>query len=356
MVHLQNRKMPSLATAWCYIGLAVLFSFLSWIKPLVGIILIPISIALATTGVLSIPRLSVFKVILISIASGLLPAVGIYLLTHLLSSAIAAFALAPAVLFFALTVRHRQSRSAGIRWMVVLLTLFYAGTLLLYVWEWKGALSGSVFQGLYNDAEGWFVNYFTPILEENSQLFEQVGMTDEVLPDLFKTILSMTPGFCILVIWSMAWFATVCLRWIFKHYVYGIDRFAKWPVIMTKPAAWLFLVTFIVSALPLNGNLWIITVIASNLYYIFIPGFFVVGCRAVKENFFRARGCGCFPFIIIGSIFMMPTIAFLFLAMTGAFRTIAPLPPSPILPPFSPDDPQNPQNPQNPDDQGGSPQ
>lgn len=350
MVNLQNRKMPSLGTAWAYIGLASFFAMLSCIQPLTGLILMPLAIAFAATGVLSIPRLSYFKVLLLSLAMGLLPAVCIYFFTGTLGLAVIAFSFAPAVAFLALTIRLHQSRSAGIRWIVVILTLFYAGSLLLIVWEWKGGLSIPIFKALYNDGKEWFIGYLSPMLEQYPQLFEQMGISQEVLADFFKITLSIAPGFCFILIWSMAWLATACLRLLFKGYVYGANRFANWPVTMTKPAAWLFLPAFLVSALPLSDHHWWVMSIALNLYYIFLPGFFIVGCRVIKERILAARGCGCFTFTLIGLIFTMPTVAIMVLAMTGAFRTIAPAPPKSVQFPIDP------QNPQNPDDQGGSSQ
>lgn len=353
MVNLQNRKMPSLGTAWFYIGLSTLFTLLSWIQPLTGLILTPLAIALAATGILSIPRLPYYLAVLLSLGVGLIPAGGLYLFTKIPALSVAAFAIAPAIALFVLTIRRRHSRSAGIHWIALVLTLFYAGAAVLFIWQWKDGFSLPILKGLYNDAKDWFVKGFSDLPGQYTDLLEQAGLTEDALPDLFATFLATTPGLCIALIWSMAWFASVCLRWLFNHYVYGADRFAKWPVTMPKFFAWLFIISFIGQVIPLTNSLWLVPVIACNLYYILTPAFFIVGCRAVKERILQARGCGCLTFVLIGTVFTMPLAAFMLLAMTGAFRTITPVPPAPVFTPFPSDHSQGPQN---PDDQGGNSQ
>lgn len=368
MVQLQNRKMPSTSTAWFYIALSSLLAMLSGVQPITGLILMPLAIALGATGILSIPRLPYYQAVLLSILIGIVPAGGIYLLFKLFSVSLAVLAITPAIALFVLTVRLHQSRSSAIRWITAFLTVFYTGAALLLIWELKGGLTVSVFKSLYNDAKDWFMQGFADLPAQYTELLQQGGFTEDLLPELFNTTLAIIPGLAIALLWGMAWFATVCLRWIFSHYVYGADRFAKWPVTMTKFGAWVFIICFILQALPLTGKWMLIPIIACNFYYLLTPGFFVVGCRVIKERILHARGCGCFPFVIIGSAFTMPAIVFMFLAMTGAFRTISPasiIPFVPTVPPSDPNSPQdpenpnypqNPQNPQNPDDQGGSPQ
>lgn len=363
--------MPSLGTAWFYITLSSALALCSWVQPVAGLILLPLAIALGATGILSIPRLPYALAVFLSLLIGLVPAGGVYLLFGLLSLSVATLAIAPAIALLVLTIRLHQSRSAGIRWIVFFLTLFCTAAAILLIWETKGSLSPAVFRSLYNDAKDLFMKGYEELPAQYLELLQQGGFTEKMLPELFNTTLAIIPGLAIALLWAVAWFATVCLRWFFSHYVYGADRFAKWPVTMTKFGAWVFIIGFILQALPLTGKWMILSIVACNLYYILIPGFFVVGCRVVKERILHARGCGCFPFFIIGSIFTMPAVLLMFLAMTGAFRTISPtsmIPLIPTVPPTNPptdsqdtpddsqdtpDDSQNPPNPQNPNDHGG---
>ena len=147
MVQFQNRKMPSLVTVRLYICLSILFATLAWLEPLTGLLLTPLSSALATVSILSIPRLSYPKALFLALIVGALPAGILYFLTRMLTFSVAAFAIAPAIALFVLTVRRRHSRSAGIHWIAFFLTVFYAGAALLFILEWKGGLSVSVFKG-----------------------------------------------------------------------------------------------------------------------------------------------------------------------------------------------------------------
>ena len=361
--------MPSLGTARLYIALSSLLALFAWIDPLTGVILIPLAIALGATGILSLPRLPYYQAVLLAIAIAIVPAGAIALLSllpplsQLLPYAIAAFSIAPAIALFVLTVRLRQSRSAGIRWIVLSLTLFFVGMGLLLIWMQKGSLTLSAFQSLYKDAKDEFLKNYSALQEQYPQMFENAQLPEDSVIDLFNTSLTLLPGLAIALIWGMAWFTTVCVRWIFGHYVYGADRFANWRVTMTKFAAWVFIICFVLLATPPYARwMLLIPIVAFNICAILAPGFFVVGCRVIKERILSARGCGCFPFLIIGSVFFFTPIAVLFITITGAFRTISPapavtfIPIVPPTPPNGPNDPNDPQTPRNPDDQGGPPQ
>lgn len=342
--------MPSPGTVRFYICLSVLFAILAWIQPLTGLLLTPLAIALASTAILSIPRLSYPKALLLALAIGAVSAAVLYFLTRMYTFSVAALALTPAIALFVLTVRRRHSRSAGIHWIAFFLTLFYAGAAVLFVWEWKGGLTPAVFKEIYAQAKEGFLAYFAELPAQYTQLIDEVGLS---LPDLFRELLYTAPGFVIAVLWSMAWFSTVCVRWIFNHYVYGADRFANWPVTMPKILAWIFIISFIGQAFPSIKSLQPVIIILTNLYYVLTPAFFLVGCQTIANRVLR--GCGCATILLLILAFFLP-VTFLFISLTGAFRTISPKPDVPFTPIIPPYGPQNPQDPQNPDDQGGAPQ
>lgn len=350
MVQFQNRKMPSLVTVRLYICLAVLFATLAWLEPLTGLILTPLAIALASVGILSIPRLSYPKALLLALIVGAIPAGILYFLTRMFTFSVAAFAIAPAIALFVLTVRRRHSRSAGIHWMALALTLFYAGAAILFVWEWKGGFSAAVFKEIYAEAKAGFLAYFDELPEQYASLIAESGIS---ISDLFQELLYTLPGFIVAAIWAMAWLSTTCLRWIFNHYVYGADRFANWPITMPKVLAWIFIISFVGQALPTIKSLELVSIILGNLYYVLTPAFFLIGCQVIKNRLLL--GCGCSTYIVIALVFFIPVV-FIVISLSGAFRTISPKPEIPFTPMMGPNGPQNPQDPENPDDQGGASQ
>ena len=112
------------------------------------------------------------------------------------------------------------------------------------------------------------------------------------------------------------------------NYVYGADRFSKWPVTAKRPLAWIYIIVFLLASLinPFNDTkvFLVIAATCNNLYIILMPTFMIIGCRTMKERMLKAPGCGCMTFMLLimclFALFMLPSL----LAFTGAFRTITP--------------------------------
>ncbi len=347
MVHLRNRKMPSIGTAYCYLALATLFALLYGLRP-TALIFVILAIGFSAVGLLSIPRISYLRVLLYALLSGLIAAGGSFLLTQSPAFALAAFAFAPATALFTLTVRRRNSRSAGIVWITLSLAVFLAGAALLWLYQRAGSLSATVFVQLYKDVKAGFINYLTPMLQENSDALFLTGLDLEtLLPTLYKQLVSLIPGFYLMILWLVAWLSTVLLRLLFKSYVYGHDRFAIWPVTVWKPIAWIYFAAIFLTLLPFGGFYSIVATVANNLYLVLLPAFTVVGCTLFKARITRLPGCGCMSGLLIGfMLFINPALPLMMLSLSGASmvafpqKTPPPVDPPKENPPTQGDDPQ----------------
>lgn len=346
MIQMLNRKMPTKRAAWCFVVLSSALSLLFALR-LTGPLTVLPAITFAAVGLLSIPRMTYPRVLLLAFAAGLLPAVLGVLLTRSIAFAIASFAFAPAAALLVLTIRRRTNRSAGILLVTLSLAVFFSAALLAALYEYAGSLSVEVFKQLYAQFKAVFIENTNAVLAQNASLLEGLTVDDAFLTALYQTFLAILPGVFVCVLWVIAWLSTAFLRWIFKSYVYGADRFADWPVTAHRPTAWIFLASILISVLPLSDTLSIIPLIATNLYLILLPVFTVVGCRAIKEQFLRTPGCGCFPLVFLGFSVVMFPAPLILLSTFGALRTVAP---KRIQPPTPPADTQNPT-----DDQGGDP-
>lgn len=348
MNQMLKRNMPTKRAAWCFVVLSSALSTLFALQTS-GLILVLLAITFAAVGLLSIPRMTYPRVLLLALAAGLLSAILGGLLTRSIASAIAAFAFAPAAALLVLTIRRRSSRSSGILLVTAVLTLFFSAALLTLLYERMGSLSVEVFKQLYSDFKVAFLEDMNAALAQNASLIEGFTVDEEVLSDLCDTFLALLPGIFLCVLWVIAWISTACLRWIFRGYVYGADRFADWPVTASRPTAWIFLASILISVLPLDGNLQIISIVATNFYLMLLPVFTIVGCRGIKEQFLRTPGCGCFPLVLLGfSVIIFPIAPLICLSAFGAFRMVAP---KRIRTQTPPTDTHNPT-----DDQGGNPQ
>ncbi len=338
MVQMRNRKMPTRGTARCLMALASLLALLFGIQP-TAVFLIMVSLCCASIGMLSVPRASYLRVLGYSFASGLVPAVIAGLLTRSPANAVAAFTFAPAAALLVLTIRRRNTRSAGIFWATVAMTVTLIGSALLALWMHADSLSFSVFKQLYLDVRTVFVDYVKPILESNSDAFFMSELDPAKFPyTLFTTLATLLPGVFIMTMWLMAWLSTVFLRRIFLGYVYGFDRFHHWPVTVWRPIGWVYIVSFVLAALPINGFVYaVIAAVANNVQLILLPIFTIIGCRMIKERLMRLPGCGCATILMLGIMaFSIPGIPLILLAFTGAWQTAMPPKHPPFTPPFPP--------------------
>ncbi len=363
MVKLQNRKMPTRRTAYGYLALACFLTFLFGLQPTAALSAF-LAISFAAAGVLSIPRITYPKVLIHLMIMGLIPIAAIYYLTKAPYLCLAAFAVIPATALLVLTIRKRYSRSAGILWATVALSVVLLAALLFWVHQTQGGLSVSVFKNLYHKWSTAFVDHLTPALNtEDQSLFMTPIDPQKYLSELFEALAVISPGTFIVIIWLGVWLSTAIIRWIFMNYVYGADRFANWPVTANRPLAWIYLSTFLIASLMAvfsdNHIIYAIAIIANNIYLVLMPTFFIIGCRTIKERMQRVPGCGCMTvMMLITCLFalsMLPTL----LAFTGAFHLVSP---KPTMPPsrFQPTDSDhsgdsdNSDDSDHPTDQGGN--
>lgn len=363
MVKLQNRKMPTRRTAYGYLALACFLTLLFGLQPTAALSAF-LAISFAAAGVLSIPRITYPKVLIHLMVMGLIPIVAIYFLTKTPYLCLAAFAVIPATALLVLTIRKRYSRSSGILWATVALSVVLLTALLFWVYQTQGGLSIAVFKNLYHKCSAAFIDYLTPMLNtEDQSLFMTPIDPQKYLSELFEALAVISPAMFILILWLGVWLSTVIIRWIFMNYVYGADRFANWPVTANRPLAWIYLATFLIASLmaAFSANLVIyaVSAVANNIYLILMPTFVIVGCRTIKERMQRVPGCGCMTvMMIITCLFalsMLPTL----LAFTGAFNLISP---KPTMTPLhfqstdsdDSDNSDNSDDSENPTDQGGN--
>ena len=328
MIKLQNRKMPTVHTAYGYLLLSCFLTLLFGLQPtamLAGFL----AISFGAAGVLSIPRITYPKVLLLLLAVGTVPATGVYLLTHSPYFCLATFSIVPATALLVLTIRKRHSRSAGILLATIALSSFLLAAILWWLYESQGSLTLQLFTDYYHKDAKLFIEHMMPLLDtENSALLMSTTNPIEDLSELHKQFFFLIPSLFILVIWVGVWLSTVVIRWIFMGYVYGADRFANWTVTAKRPFAWIyisaFLLAFLMAVLSEHPVFYIISMVFNNVYVILLPTFLIIGCRTIKERMLRVPGCGCMTFMMILTCLfafsMLPTL----LAFTGAFRTLSP--------------------------------
>ncbi len=357
MDQMNNRKMPTRGAARCYMALASILALLYGLQP-TGILFISLSVCCLAVGTLSVPRASYVRVLLYSFAAGAVPAALVGVLRSP-AHAVAAFAFAPAAALLVLTVRRRNSRSAGIFWAFVAITITLVGALLLGLWIRAGSLSFAVFKQLYTEVKTIFVDYLTPLLQENADAFFLSELDPESAPALlFDTLITILPGVFLMMLWLVAWLATACLRRVFLGYVYGYDRFNVWQVTVWRPLSFVYLGSFLLTLFPIDHFVFtIVATVCNNLFIVLLPVFTVVGCRILKERLMRQPGCGC---ATIGLLFVLlmttAAIPILLLATLGAVQTAFPSKHPPTPPPhfYSNDHSSDFRNDHDPDDPGGT--
>ncbi|MBQ8288483.1 MAG: hypothetical protein IJX76_06910 [Clostridia bacterium] len=362
MTQMNYRKMPTRSTARCYMALASLLALPFGLQP-TSLLFIMLSICCLSVGVLSVPRVSYIRVLLYSFAAGLVPAVIVGLLTKSPAYAIAAFSFAPASALLVLTIRRRNSRSAGIFWATAALTVTLLGAMLLWLWMRAGSLSVAVFKQLYSEVKNGFVAQMTTLLQETPDVLFLSGIDIETAPAiLFDVFVSVLPGIFLMLMWLVAWLASACVRRIFMGYVYGADRFKDWPVTVWRPLSFVYLGSFVLALLPIPNDVYtVIGIVCYNIFFPLLPIFTVVGCRMLKERLMRQPGCGCVTVILlIAFTVAVPGIPLFLLSIMGAVQTIfppklPPITPPPFTPPYGGNGYSDPHSDDDdPDDQGGT--
>ncbi|MGM9647950.1 MAG: hypothetical protein ACI3YH_07460 [Eubacteriales bacterium] len=356
MIQMNNRKMPTRGTARCFMALASLLALPYGLLPS-SFLFIMLAICCLSVGVLSVPKSSYVRVLLYSLAAGLVPATLVGFLTQSPAKALAAFSFAPASALLVLTIRRHSSRSAGIFGAAAALTVTLSGALLLWLWMRAGSLSIGVFKQVYTDFRSVFVQNVSAALQNNSDLLFLSGIDPETAPaTLFNVIVSVLPGIFLMLMWLIAWLASACLRRVFMGYVYGADRFGNWPVTVWRPLSFIYLGSFILALLPIPGKIYtVIGIVCYNIFLPLLPIFTIVGCRMLKERLMRQPGCGCFTVaMLVAVLAIVPTVPLILLSVTGAIQTIFPPRFTPAPPPFGDGNPSDPHSGEDdPPDQGG---
>lgn len=320
--------MPSLRTAYGYLVLACLLTFLFGLQP-TAVLSAFLAMSFAAAGVLSIPRITYPKVLLWLSVIGILPASIIYFLSYSPYLCLAALSIVPATALLVLTIRNHQSRSAGIFYATLTLTIMLLAVILWWLYDKYGGLSIDLFKSFYNKGAAEFSKQIMPMLDfDNQALLLTTIEPQEYVASLYEYLILLTPSLFIMIIWVGVWLSTVIIRWIFMNYVYGANRFSNWPVTANRPLAWIYIIVFLLASLinPFNDAkiFLIIAAACNNLYIILMPTFMIIGCRTIKERMLKAPGCGCMTFMLLimclFALFMLPSL----LAFTGAFRTITP--------------------------------
>lgn len=323
----QNRKMPSPATVRLFLALTVLSAILAGIMP--GSLIFPmLAICFASVALLSIPRMTYPKILLI-LAAGILLVSGITLfLTRNIAFCFAASAFAPATALLTLTIRKRYSRTCGIILASIGLGIFYLACFLIAIYTTYHRFSLDLFKELYASLEDTFLTSMKESLDSAATAQLQIGDIDEaLLIETFRLVMTIMPAILIILVLSTVWLSTVCLRFIFKHYVYGEQRFADWSTTMNRPAAIVFSLSTLVLLLPLPESLSVIPLFFMNLSLILLPGFLCVGCTIWKRRLFapgRRPPLLLIFLLVLLCLFMTPIFLLYFIAITGVMHLLFP--------------------------------
>lgn len=291
---MQNRKMPSMRTVWVYLIASLVLALFSGMVP--GTVTFSmLAVCLSTMALLSIPRISYPRVLLILLVMALVSSGLTLLLTRNGAACFASAAFAPASALLTLTIRKRSSRTCGIVLGAVGLGVFYLACTLTDVLLTYHRLSFDVFKELYGSLEQSFIATANELLSQNA--VSEITIDQETLSLTFRQTMMFLPSAFIGTMLTALWFATALLRRMFKIYVYGEQRFADWKVTMNRPAAWVFLIAVLILFIPLPEAYAEFILIPLNILLILIPGFFCVGCSVWRARLFRPGKH--FPFFLL---------------------------------------------------------
>lgn len=330
-----NRLMPSMRTVRIFLICALALALLSGFFPYMPLFSM-LALALASVALLSIPKMTYPRILLILAAASVGISAIVFLLTRNASLCFAAISFAPATALLTLTVRKRCSRTCGIILASLGMGLFYLACYALAIYLAYNRFSLDLFKELYASMEETFLQYsreYLAYLEEymstESLSAQSLIPDEETLLESFKMTLSMLPGLFIDLILGTVWLATVLIRFIFKGYFYGAQRFADWKVTMSKPLALLFLLVAILIFLPIPDSSGILSAVLINALLILTPGFFCIGCSVWKARLF-SPGRRIHPLMIVLlvllALFLSIVYLIYFVALTGVLHLLMPRP------------------------------
>ncbi len=325
MYTMQNPKMPSARTVRVYLITAFVLALLSGIFAYTPIFTM-LAVSFASVALLSIPRMTYARILLVLSGAAVGISAIVFLLTRNTAFCFAAAAFAPATAFLTLTIRKRYSRTCGIILAAIGLGIFYLACYLIAIYTTYHRLSLDLFKELYASMEETYLTYANQYL--SSALGElQDTLNEEVLLETFRLTMTLLPSILIDFCLATVWLSTVILRLIFKNYLYGADRFADWKVTMNRSSAAIFLLTAVLAVLPFPESVGWLSAVFFNLLLILTPGFICVGCSYWKARFFRpGRRIPIFMIFlfVLLLLFLSPFLILYFIALSGAMQLLFP--------------------------------
>lgn len=335
----QMKNMPSLTAVRIYLATSLILAVLAGIIP-IAIIFSMLAVCFASVALLSIPRIRYPSVLLILLAEAVIAAGLTLLFTRSAFCCFAAASFAPAAALLILTIRRHNSRTCGIILTAIGMGVFYIACFLVAVYMTYHRLSFSVFRELYESAQSQAVAALSESLPElladylSSGLIDE-GTLNEMIPEMFRFTVLLLPALIIDAFLILAWLSTVCLRTIFRPYVYGARRFGDWRVTMNRPTA----IIFCIASLFMGFTIFfdpsqVLSAVIISIILILLPGFFCEGCSIWKRRLSMPGGrmsCSLFmtPLLLIFfGLLVSPFYPIYFVALSGALRL--------ILPPFKP--------------------
>ncbi len=332
MYTMQNRKMPSPFSVRIYLISSLVLAILAGLMPF-AFLFSMLALCFSSVALLSIPQITYSRVLLLLAAEALVASGIVLLLTRNPACCFAAASFAPAAALLILTIRRHSSRTCGILLGSLGMGLFYLACLITAIYITYNRLSATLFRELYASLETKFVDYITTQL--NSDLLAQIDA--DALPALFRSTVLLLPALCCDLIFFIVWLATVCLRIIFRGYLYGAHRFADWKVTMNRPSAWVFCIGTLLIGLTLLESTGSLFAVFINILLLLLPGFFCVGCRFWKERFFSPNRKFSFSIALILLLLLIfglrfsPLYPAYLIAFSGALRVIFPIFPRPNI-------------------------
>lgn len=325
MYSMQNRKMPSMRSVRIYLIASFVLALLGALMPIVNLFTV-LAICFASVALLSIPKMTYPRILLILAASALAIAALAYLISQNAAYCFAAASFAPAVALLTLTIRKHRSRTCGILLASIGLGLFYLAFYALAVYLTYNRFSLDLFKELYHSMEEQLLLAYEEYM--NSETAAQlVAVSEEELLEVLKLSVSILPALFIDLMLGTVWLATVLLRAIFKGYLYGAERFADWKVTMNRPISLLFCLLTLLGLLPISDDTGIWAAVLTNLLLILIPGFFCVGCSVWKARLFSGKHRSSVLLVtvlVLFAIIMTPAFFIYFIALTGAMQPLMP--------------------------------
>lgn len=322
---MQNRKMPSKRTVRLFIIATFALALLTGLMPN-SFFFTMLAISFSSVALLSIPKITYPRILLILSGISVLSALVTYLLSRNIAGCIASVAFAPAAALLILTVRKRRSRSCGIVLAAIGMGAVYLACYLAAVYVSYHSISIALFKELLVSLEETMLasmkEYISSAIPTQTDLID-----DQTLISVFRMVLALIPSIFVIMVECTVWMSTVLLRSIFRGYLYGADRFFGWKVTMNRTSAWIFCISTLLSILPYPEKFTWISFVFLNIMLALLPGFFCIGCSIWKTKLFTPQRRFSFLsvlLLVLASLFFSPIILIYLAALSGVMSLIAP--------------------------------